>query len=322
MRANPSQSAPKQKILIIEDTLANIEILFKILQDEYDVFFAKSGADGVRIAQRELPDLVLLDIMMPEMDGFQVCALLKDDPLTSNIPVIFITALGRDEDEAKGLAYGAIDYLTKPISPAIVKARVRNHLELKRTRDLLQLLTLELGEKNRELEILARGDALTGLANRRYFDEVLDTEIKRARRNGQSLSLVMCDVDFFKNYNDHLGHVAGDKCLKAIGEIMRAGFKRAGDLPARYGGEEFAAILPETPPDKAAQLAERLRLELIARALPHPDTGELGLVTMSIGVVGGSVSGERDAEWFVREADRALYCSKEGGRNRVTLVGD
>jgi len=322
MRANPSQSAPKQKILIIEDTLANIEILFKILQDEYDVFFAKSGADGVRIAQRELPDLVLLDIMMPEMDGFQVCALLKDDPLTSNIPVIFITALGRDEDEARGLAYGAIDYITKPISPAIVKARVRNHLELKRTRDLLQMLTLELGEKNRELEILARGDALTGLANRRYFDEVLDTEIKRARRNGQSLSLIMCDVDFFKNYNDHLGHVAGDKCLKAIGGIMRASFKRAGDLPARYGGEEFAAILPETPPDKAAQLAERLRLELIARALPHPDTGELGLVTMSIGVVGGSVSGERDAEWFVREADRALYCSKDGGRNRVTLVGD
>ena len=310
----------KQKILIVDDTLANIEILFKILQDDYDVYFAKSGADGVRIVKREMPDLILLDVMMPDMDGYQVCRLLKGDPKTSSIPVIFITAMGSDEDETRGLDCGAIDYITKPISPPIVQARVRNHLELKLSRDLLEELTRELGEKNRELEVLAREDGLTGLANRRNFNEVLDIELKRAQRSRQCLSLLLCDVDFFKKYNDQYGHLAGDKCLQTIGGIMRAGFKRAGDLPARYGGEEFAAILPETPPEMAAKLAERLRLELIGRGLPHAFAGVLGVVTLSIGVVGAVVTSERDAEWFIDEADRALYRSKESGRNQVTVV--
>jgi diguanylate cyclase (GGDEF)-like protein len=308
----------RHRILIIDDTLTNIEILYKILQGDYDIFFAKNGADGVRIVKREAPDLILLDIMMPDMDGYQVCAALKGDPRTAPIPIIFITAMGSDDDEAKGLECGAIDYITKPISPPIVKARVRNHLELKRNRDLLEELALELGEKNRELGILAREDGLTGLANRRHFNEVLEAELKRAVRNRQQLSLILCDVDYFKKYNDQYGHVAGDKCLQSIGEIMRANFKRAGDLPARYGGEEFAVILPDTPPEKAMQLAERLRLQLLERAMPHAVTGVLGQVTLSAGVVGGQATQERNAEWLISEADRALYLSKERGRNRVT----
>jgi len=310
----------RQKILIVDDTPANIEILYKILQGDYDIHFAKSGADGLRIANKETPDLILLDIMMPEMDGYQVCAALKGDPRTAGIPIIFVTAMGSDEDETKGLECGAIDYITKPISPPIVKARVKNHLELKRSRDLLEELTIALGEKNRELEVFAREDALTGLANRRHFNEVLDAEIKRALRTGQFLSLILCDVDFFKKYNDQYGHIAGDKCLQAIGKIMRGSFKRAGDVPARYGGEEFAAILPDTTPDKAAQLAERLRLELIAQALPHALEGVPGQVTLSVGVVGVRATREHSAEWFIREADQALYRSKENGRNQVTLV--
>jgi diguanylate cyclase (GGDEF)-like protein len=310
----------RQKILIVDDTLANIEILHQILQKEYDTFFAKNGPDGVRIVKQEMPDLILLDIMMPDMDGYEVCALLKGDPQTAQIPVIFITAMGSEKDEAKGLNCGAIDYITKPISPPIVRARVKNHLELKRSHDLLAELSVELGQKNRELEVLAREDGLTGLANRRHFNEVLDAEIKRAFRTRQYLSLILCDVDYFKKYNDHYGHLAGDKCLQVIGEIMRSTFKRAGDLPARYGGEEFAAILPDTSPESAAQLGERLRQELIARQLPHVIDGVHGQVTLSVGVVGLLATRERNAEWVIQEADQALYRSKENGRNQVTMV--
>ncbi|HJV34747.1 diguanylate cyclase [Geomonas sp.] len=310
----------QQKVLIIDDTLANIEILHRILQEEYEVYFAKAGADGIRIAKRELPDLILLDIMMPGMDGYQVCTILKADPETENIPVIFITAMGSDEDETKGLDCGAIDYLTKPISPPIVKSRVRNHLELKRSRDVMRALTLELAEKNRELEVLAREDGLTGLANRRHLDQVLDAEVKRAVRSGQELSLIMCDIDFFKKYNDRYGHLAGDKCLQAVGRLLRGSFRRAGDLAARYGGEEFVVVLPDTAVAQAERLAERLRLEVINLGLEHDCSGT-GVVTMSMGVVGGVLSRELSPEWMIGEADRALYGSKEKGRNVVTVVG-
>ncbi len=310
----------QQKILVVDDMPANIQILNEVLQKNYTVFFATSGREGIRIAQREEPDLILLDIIMSEMDGYEVCARLKADPRTRQIPVIFITAMSNDEDEAKGLECGAIDYITKPISPPIVQARVKNHLELKRTRDILEELTLELEIKNRELNRIAREDALTGLANRRHFDEVLECEVNRARRNGQFLSLILCDVDFFKKFNDHYGHLAGDRCLKAIGEVLLRTFKRAGDLPARYGGEEFTVILPETPSIKAAQLAERLREGLLAQAIPHAFSEAAAIVTLSFGVMGARVTRERGAEWFIHEADKVLYQSKQNGRNKVMAV--
>jgi len=311
----------RQKVLIIDDTLANIELLYQILEGDFVLFFSKNGSAGLRVALRELPDLILLDIMMPDMDGYQVCKLLKEDPRTARIPVVFVTALGSLEDEARGLECGAIDYITKPISPPIVKARVKNHLKLKYHRDLQEKLSLELGEKNRELEELARKDGLTGLANRRNFDEVLDAEIKRAFRSRQFLSLIMCDVDLFKCYNDHYGHPAGDRCLQEVAAIMLATFRRAGDLPARYGGEEFAVILPDTPPDKAAQLAELFREELAARSIPHATSTVLGKVTLSAGVVGAQIAEGWNAQRFIEEADQAMYRSKAGGRNRVTLAG-
>jgi len=320
MKNGSTSRQKRQKILIVDDTSANIEILYKILQGDYEIFFAKSGLDGVRIARQELPDLILLDIMMPDMDGYQVCETLKGEPRTAGIPIIFITAMVNMEDERKGLECGAIDYITKPISPPIVKARVKNHLELKRNRDLMESLAMELAEKNRKLEVLAREDGLTGLANRRHFDEVLDAEIKRALRTNQYLVLILCDVDFFKRYNDRYGHLAGDQCLKNIGEVMRVCFRRAGDLPARYGGEEFTAILPDTSPEKGTQMAERLRQEMLNWTLPHEGAGVDGVVTLSIGVVGAKPSRERNAEWFIQEADQALYLSKQNGRNKVTAV--
>lgn len=309
----------RQKILIIDDTPANIQIMHAMLQDTYSIFFAASGREGIRMAQQELPDLILLDIMMPEMDGYEVCRVLKENPLTRQIPVIFITAKSNVEDEMKGLALGAIDYITKPFSPPIVNARVKNHLELKRHRDLLEKVTIELDKKNLALNLLAREDALTGLANRRYFDEVLASEIKRAYRSRQLLSLLLCDVDFFKNYNDHYGHVAGDKCLQAIGQIFLQTFQRAGDLPARYGGEEFAVIFPDTPPGKAGELAEKLRQGIMAQAIPHAFSTTEEVVTLSIGVVEAQPTQERNAEWYIREADKALYRAKESGRNRTVV---
>jgi len=320
MKSRPALPNKRHKVLIVDDSPANIEILYTILRRDYDILFAKSGADGVRIVKQERPDLILLDIMMPDMDGYQVCALLKEEPLTADIPVIFITAMGSDQDETRGLDCGAIDYITKPITPAIVKARVRNHLALKRSHDLLEQLSAELGEKNRQLEVLAREDGLTGLANRRHFDEVLDAEIKRAMRTRRCLSLILCDLDHFKNYNDRYGHLAGDQCLRSIGDIMRGTFKRAGDLAARYGGEEFAVILPDTGTEHAGRLAQRLRQALAARELPHDIDGVPGLVTLSVGVVGAQTSRERAADWFISNADQALYRSKDNGRNQVTVV--
>ena len=310
----------RQKILIIDDTPTNIQILHAVLGEAYGTFFATSGREGIAMAQKELPDLILLDIMMPDMDGYAVCAELKGDPRTGQIPLIFITAMSTVEDEMKGLELGAIDYITKPFSPPIVKARVKNHLELKRHRDLLEKVTIELDKKNMALNLLAREDALTGLANRRYFNEVLASEIKRALRSRQLLSLILCDVDFFKNYNDHYGHVAGDKCLQAIGHILLHTFKRAGDLPARYGGEEFAVILPDTSSSNAGLLAEKLRQQMMAHALPHAFSTAAAVVTLSFGVIEAQPSRERDAEWYINEADKALYRAKEKGRNQVEIV--
>jgi len=310
----------RQKILIIDDTAANIQILHAVLQDAYSIFFATSGRDGIEMARKELPDLILLDIMMPEMDGYAVCTKLKGDPLTRQIPLIFITTMSNIEDEMKGLALGAIDYITKPFSPPIVNARVKNHLELKRQRDLLEKVTVELDKKNLALNLLAREDALTGLANRRYFNEVLESERKRAIRSRQLLSLILCDVDFFKSYNDHYGHVAGDKCLQVIGQILLQTFKRAGDLPARYGGEEFAIIFPDTPPGNAGLLAEKLRQGMMAQALPHAFSTAAEVVTLSFGVVEAQPNSERNAEWYINEADKALYRAKERGRNQVVVV--
>jgi len=309
-----------QKILIIDDTPANIQILNAILKDQYQIFFATHGKVGLEIARREQPDLILLDIMMPGMSGYEVCSQLKNSGKTHNIPIIFITAMVNPEEEARGLEAGAIDYLIKPVSPPIVRMRIRNHLELKRQRDMLEHLSQELADKNSILESLAREDGLTGVANRRQFDEILDAEIRRSGRTGQPLSLVLCDIDFFKSYNDCYGHLAGDDCLRSIGILLKKVFRRVGDLVARYGGEEFAVILPNTEADQAAELAEALRQEMQAAGLPHKSSSIADSVTISIGVVTASCTDEHGPEWFIGMADNAMYESKENGRNRVTVV--
>lgn len=310
-----------QKILIIDDTPDNIRILNEILRSDYRIFFATTGEQGLEIARREMPDIILLDILMPGMDGYEVCSILKSNEATVWIPVIFVTAMVSVEEEAKGLEAGAIDYITKPFSPPIVKNRIRNHLKLKSYSDALKMLSEVLAQKNRELDILAKHDGLTGLANRRYFDEVITAEVRRAHRSGETLSVILCDIDYFKRYNDHYGHLAGDDCLRHISAIIQRIFQRSSDLTARYGGEEFVIILPDTSPEGAVRLAEKLRLETIAENLPHAYSDVAGCVTISIGVASAVVTDEKmTPKWFTSQADSALYKSKENGRNRVTVA--
>ena len=293
----------RQKVLIIDDLPTNIQVLSEILENEYEIFFATSGKEGLEIAQAEHPDLVLLDIMMPEMDGFEVCRRLKEDPATQSIPVIFVTAMRSAEDEAKGLELGAIDYITKPVTPIIVKMRVRNHMELKRHRDILADLSLM--------------DGLTGISNRRRFDEALAKEWRRVARSRSPLSIIMIDIDFFKNFNDHYGHGAGDDCLKKVARALTGAPKRPGDLVARYGGEEFVALLPETSLSAATAIAERMRQAILDLNISHAYSDAGDRVSISLGVASSTPGPDDEAERLVQAADKHLYLAKQTGRNRV-----
>jgi diguanylate cyclase (GGDEF)-like protein len=293
-------------ILVVDDSPANLEALNAVLGEDYDLVFATSGQEALELARDQLPDLILLDVVMPGMDGYEACRLLADDEKTAGTPVIFVTAMDHEEDEAAGLDAGAIDYLTKPIRASIVRARVRNHLELKRARDLLESLSIT--------------DPLTGLPNRRQFDAALETEIRRSLRNTAYLGLLMCDLDHFKSYNDHHGHPAGDRCLQEVAAVFQETFRRAGELPARYGGEEFAVILPSATPTDARNMGERVREAVEARRIPHPRSATSPWVTLSVGVASLLVTTEVSPSWLVQRADVALYASKKSGRNRVTVA--
>ena len=296
----------RQRILMVDDIAANIKILSAILKHEYDILVATNGSDALEIALVEQPDVILLDVMMPDMDGYEVCSRLKADPRTHDIPVIFISAMNEVEDEARGLEVGGLDYITKPINPAIVKARVRIHLELKRQRDILQRISMI--------------DGLTGIANRRRFDEALEREWRRCHRSDSPLSLILVDVDFFKNYNDHYGHLAGDECLKKVAAAMADQNRRAADIVARFGGEEFACLLPDTGADAAHAMAVRLGEAVAALAIPHARSDAAGHVTISLGVA-TLIPGEGDvASSLIDQADRGLDHAKQNGRNRVAVV--
>jgi len=298
-----------QTILIVDDTPANIEILSAILGLEYGILFATSGLEALALIVGQTPDLILLDIMMPRMDGYEVCKRLKANPQTWNIPVIFITSLGEEEDEARGLEVGAIDYIAKPISAPIVKARVRNHLELKRYRDML--------------ENLSAVDGLTGIANRRRLDERLTQEWLRGRRNQSPLSVCMVDIDYFKLFNDHYGHAAGDDCLRRVALALASALRRPVDFVARYGGEEFVCVLPDTDADGAALLADKLRDSVAALGIPHAASSVAGHVTISGGVATVVPVGDSSPAQLLEAADRLLYQAKKAGRNRiVTPAGE
>lgn len=303
MRMPTNIDADKQAILIVDDMPINIQVLARPLKSDYNIKIATNGEMALKIAaSRNPPDLILLDIIMPEMDGYEVCKRLKRDPRTQNIPVIFITAKSDVEDETRGLELGAVDYITKPFQIPIVKARVKTQINLKRKSDLL--------------ESLAALDALTEIANRRRFDEVLEAEWNRARRANTPLSLIIMDVDYFKKYNDIYGHAAGDDCLKRVAQALKYGLRRSSDYIARYGGEEFAVVLPGTDAEAAARVAEQLVGGIASLAIPHSDSEASNCITISAGSATIVPDDELSPRTLLEAADKMLYDAKRTGRNR------
>lgn len=293
-------------ILIVDDDLINIEILNAVLEDEYDIIFAASGNQAIALAREYQPDLILLDVIMPGMDGYNVCEYLKTDSKTSSIPIIFITGLSDMDAEIKGLQVGAIDYVTKPINPPVVRMRVHNHIELQRARKSLKHLSIT--------------DALTDLANRRHFDEVLQTEFNRLSRLRHPLSLVMLDVDFFKKFNDGYGHLEGDNCLKQVAKTIRHSLQRPADFAARYGGEEFSCILPNTDLKGAVAIADKIRINIEELDIPHRNSSVAEHVTISVGVFTVNSYSKTCPNEIVEKADQQLYRAKETGRNRICFA--
>lgn len=295
-------------LLIVDDVPTNLQALAAALRDEYRIRAAGDGHKALAIARSEpQPDLILLDVMMPEMDGFSVCRQLKDDPATRHIPVIFVTTLNASADEERGLTLGAVDYITKPLRLPIVRARVRTHVTLKRHADMLEARALL--------------DPLTLQPNRRRFDSALEVEWKRAARDQLALSLLMIDIDDFKSYNDHYGHGAGDLCLRAVSSALATGLLRPSDLLARYGGEEFVALLPNTPAAAAGQIAERLRENVCNLAIPHAHAKAAPHVTVSIGCATRAfIASSDNPHTLLDAADRMLYQAKHAGRNRVVMA--
>lgn len=295
----------KPRILIVDDQKMNLRVLADLLKDEYTPVLARSGSQAIKLALGNFPpDLILLDVVMPDMGGYEVIKMLKNNDYTNKIPVIFVTALNSAENEELGLKLGAADYITKPFSPPIVKMRVRNQLRIV--------------HQYRLLDQLAYLDGLTEISNRRRFEEIFQSEWIRSARNNTPFSLGMVDVDYFKQYNDHYGHAMGDITLQKIAKAMEASLKRPQDLMARYGGEEFVMLLPETDADSAKIVAERSRTAVVDLNILHGYSQIADHVSVSIGVVTRQEMADTTRpENFLKVADQNLYLAKQSGRNRV-----
>jgi diguanylate cyclase (GGDEF)-like protein len=295
--------AGKPRLLVVDDQPINIQVMYQIFAADYQLFMATSGAQALAFCHTNPPDLILLDIVMPDMDGFEVCAALTADPVLRDIPVIFVTAHTEAAQETRGLELGAVDFITKPVNPAVVRARVKTQLTLKFQSDLL-----------RKLVFL---DGLTGVFNRRYFDQQLTVETARAMRAQSPLTLIMLDVDYFKRFNDRYGHQAGDDCLRQIAQTLKESLHRPADLVARYGGEEFACILPDTGFPEALAMAHELEQIVRQKQIAHADSDVANVVTISLGVAGFSGMVPADAPGLIALADAQLYCAKHAGRARA-----
>lgn len=298
-----SEAPPRPRLLVVDDQPVNLQALYRVFGSDHQVFSATRAEQALAIAQQERPDLVLLDLELGASSGLDLCRQLKQLPATAEVPVIFVTAHGSQEAEVAGLQAGAVDFIHKPIHPVIVRARVNTHLQLKRQADLLRELAFR--------------DGLTGLANRRAFDERLALELRHALRSQQALSLLLIDVDFFKRYNDHYGHQAGDAALRAVAGVLSDNMLRPVDMAARYGGEEFACLLPETPLEGALSVAERLRADLQTLQLPHAASEVAPHLTLSVGAVSTPGRPGVPPQRLLQAADQQLYQAKRAGRHRA-----
>ena len=300
------QTSWSQTILIVEDDHISLQLLCTILK-EHRLLTANTGEQAIQTAKKEKPDLILLDIMLPEIDGLEVCKLLRSDVATQYIPIIFVTASSGEKVEEKGLRLGAVDYIRKPFSIPIITARINNHLELKRNRDLL--------------ESMSTLDSLTNIPNRRYFDDMMTREWKRAMRDRVSIAIMMIDIDYFKQFNDTYGHGEGDLCLRKVAKTLKKSLNRATDIVCRYGGEEFVIILPSTNNQGAEIVSKNLHDGLANVGIPHQATNvkDKKTVTVSIGVSSCVPEKDIDQSTLLQQADLMLYQAKENGRSQTSI---
>lgn len=293
----------KARLLIVDDERCNITVLIEIFANKYDIVVAKNGIQAIERIEQKLPDLILLDIIMPEIDGYLVFNQIRALPQGRRIPIIFITGMRSAVEETKGLQMGAVDYITKPFTASIVAVRVANQIEAKQNRDILKRLNVT--------------DPLTGIANRRHFDEYINLQLDTAKRSKSSLSLIMIDIDHFKPFNDHYGHCAGDDCLKTVAMAMSSCMERKLDVIARYGGEEFAVILPTTDQQGAEHCAQSLCETVSQLAIPHSYSTSAKVVTVSLGIATVCCARQNiSVVDLICLADNALYRAKESGRNQ------
>ena len=298
------------RILVIDDSKLILHVAKTILDKQgHQVLLAEDGNIGLQTAATEHPDLILLDLILPGIDGYQVCQRIKTETATSDIPVIMLTSKSEPADKVRGLEMGASDYVTKPFDEGELMARVNIHLQIRELHETLK-------EKNRQLKEMASRDGLTGLYNHRYFQETISKDFQRAVRYHESLSCVMFDIDHFKKFNDNYGHQAGDMVLRTLGSLID-NLVRGSDLPARYGGEEFVLLMYHTAPKEALMVAERLRKAVEQHKFQADDL--VLTVNISVGVASFPHPEIADAKTLIECADKALYRAKEEGRNRVIV---
>ena len=294
----------KPTILAIDDNASSFDQISNTFRDSASILSAVNYQNGVEIAENEQPDLILLNDTIKDSDGLEVCLALQKRPETREIPVIIMSNNSDTSNEARSLNAGAVDFIFKPLNENILKARVENQLRHKTKLDFLKTLSSI--------------DALTEIPNRRFFDERLDQEWKRATRERYSISLLMIDIDHFKSYNDTYGHLQGDECLKTVARNLSQNLWRSSDIITRYGGEEFAVILPGTPSYSALNVAKRLWESISALEIEHSGSLSVGYLTVSIGLATLSPNEKTKPHQLIELADKNLYKSKTDGRNRVT----
>lgn len=290
-----------EKILVVDDNKWNVKLLQQILQDEqYEVYILESGSDVLEKSKFIKPDAILLDIMMPGIDGFEVCRLLKEEPETKDIPVIMVTAKTDGQDLKKAFNLGAFDYIKKPIDELEVISRLNSAISFR--------------EQQRKLEKMAMKDGLTGLYNHRLILELFEKEYNKAKRNDKNIAFIMLDIDYFKNVNDSYGHRVGDEVLKGIANTIQKNSRKS-DIVGRYGGEEFCAILPDISIDQANSVCERIR-KVVERNTFKIGSNNIN-VTISIGICFKYSANNTNCEEMIIHADNALYRAKNTGRNRI-----
>jgi len=320
-------------ILIVDDSLSSRRLNKVLLESGgfTDILFAQSATEAFKVLDercengRQAVDLILMDIVMPDVDGIEACYMIKQNKDTLDIPIIMVTSKTEKEELQLAFAAGAVDYITKPLNRIELLARVRSALKFKNEIDCRKARELELLEVTRQMEAanetlynLTLRDGLTGVGNRRHFDDVLTHELSRSKREKNPLSLLMIDIDFFKLYNDTYGHLQGDDCLCMVALTAQNTLKRPGDCLTRYGGEEFSIILPNTNSVGAYEIAEQIRVAIENLQIPHVASKCKDTVTISIGVSSFKPGEDASPTDLIKQADQALYQAKETGRNRVS----